>query len=198
MRTVFAATFLAYALLLAWVFTSAQAADLPTGQAALSRLAAPGTHAILRHALAPGTGDPENFQLGDCSTQRNLDARGRAQSRAIGAALRAAGITADRVLTSQWCRSAETARLLGLGPVVEEPALNSFFADRSTRSAQTEATRRLLAALPREATAILVSHQVNITALTGIYPRSGEVVVIEVNEAGDVLPIGRFLLPPPS
>jgi phosphohistidine phosphatase SixA len=198
MRTVFAATFLAYALLLAWGFTSAQAADLPTGQAALSRLAAPGTHAILRHALAPGTGDPENFQLGDCSTQRNLDARGRAQSRAIGAALRAAGITADRVLTSQWCRSAETARLLGLGPVVEEPALNSFFADRSTRSAQTEATRRLLAALPREATAILVSHQVNITALTGIYPRSGEVVVIEVNEAGDVLPIGRFLLPPPS
>jgi phosphohistidine phosphatase SixA len=198
MRTVFAATCLAYALLLAWGFTSAQAADLPTGQAALSRLAAPGTHAILRHALAPGTGDPENFQLGDCSTQRNLDARGRAQSRAIGAALRAAGITADRVLTSQWCRSAETARLLGLGPVVEEPALNSFFADRSTRSAQTEATRRLLAALPREATAILVSHQVNITALTGIYPRSGEVVVIEVNEAGDVLPIGRFLLPPPS
>ena len=198
MRTVFAATFFAYALLLAWGLTSTQAADLPTGQAALSRLAAPGTHAILRHAVAPGTGDPENFQLGDCRTQRNLDARGRAQARAIGAALRDAGVKADQVLTSQWCRSAETARLLGLGPVVEEPALNSFFADRSTRSAQTEATRRLLAALPREATAILVSHQVNITALTGIYPRSGEVVVIEINEAGEVLPAGRFLLPPPS
>lgn len=198
MRTVFAATFLAYALLLAWGLTSAEAADLPEGQAALSRLAAPGTHAILRHAIAPGTGDPENFQLGDCRTQRNLDEHGRAQARAIGAALREAGVKADQVLTSQWCRSAETARLLGLGPIVEEPALNSFFADRSTRAAQTDATRRLLAALPRDATAILVSHQVNITALTGIYPRSGEVVVIEVNEAGDVVPAGRFLLPAPS
>jgi len=198
MRTVFAATFLAYALLLAWGLTSAQAADLPEGQAALSRLAAPGTHAILRHAIAPGTGDPENFQLGDCRTQRNLDERGRAQARAIGAALREAGVKADQVLSSQWCRSAETARLLGLGPIVEEPALNSFFADRSTRAAQTDTTRRLLAALPRDATAILVSHQVNITALTGIYPRSGEVVVIEVNEAGDVVPAGRFLLPAPS
>ncbi|MEQ9608758.1 MAG: histidine phosphatase family protein [Kiloniellaceae bacterium] len=161
---------------------------------ALQRLAEPRTHAILRHAIAPGTGDPPGFTLGDCATQRNLDDRGRAQARAIGAAIRAAGVTVDQVLTSQWCRSAETAALLDLGPVREEPALNSFFADRGTEPAQTEALRRLLAGMPAEETALLVSHQVNITALTGIYPRSGEVVILRVAEDGGLEAIGRFLV----
>jgi len=159
----------------------------------LQRLAEPRTHAILRHAIAPGTGDPPGFTLGDCTTQRNLDDRGRAQARAIGAAIRDTGVTIDHVLTSQWCRSAETAALLDLGPVREEAALNSFFSDRSTEPAQTGALRQLLAALPAEETAVLVSHQVNITALTGIYPRSGEVVILRVAEDGGLETIGRFL-----
>jgi len=159
----------------------------------LQRLAEPRTHAILRHAIAPGTGDPPGFTLGDCATQRNLDDRGRAQARAIGAAIRDTGVTVDHVLTSQWCRSAETAALLDLGPVREEAALNSFFSDRSTEPAQTGALRQLLAALPAEETAVLVSHQVNITALTGIYPRSGEVVILRVTEDGGLETIGRFL-----
>lgn len=161
---------------------------------ALQRLAEPRSHAILRHAIAPGTGDPPGFTLGDCATQRNLDDRGRAQARAIGAAIRDAGVKVDQVLTSQWCRSAETAALLDLAPVREEAALNSFFADRSTEPAQTEALHRLLAALPAEETAVLVSHQVNITALTGIYPRSGEVVILRVAEDGGIETIGRFLV----
>ena len=161
---------------------------------ALQRLAEPRTYAILRHAVAPGTGDPPGFTLGDCATQRNLDDRGRAQARAIGAAIRDAGVKVDQVLTSQWCRSAETAALLDLAPVREEPALNSFFADRSTEPAQTEALRQLLASLPAEETAVLVSHQVNITALTGIYPRSGEVVILRVAEDGGLETIGRFLV----
>jgi len=160
----------------------------------LQRLAEPRTHAILRHAIAPGTGDPPGFTLGDCATQRNLDDRGRAQARAIGAAIRDTGVTVDHVLTSQWCRSAQTAALLDLGPVREEAALNSFFSDRSTEPAQTAALRRLLASLPAEETAVLVSHQVNITALTGIYPRSGEVVILRVTEDGGLETIGRFLV----
>lgn len=160
---------------------------------ALQRLAEPRTHAILRHAIAPGTGDPPGFTLGNCDTQRNLDDRGRAQARAIGAAIRDAGVKVDHVLTSQWCRSAETAARLDLGPVREEAALNSFFADRSTEPAQTDALRRLLAGLPAEETAVLVSHQVNITALTGIYPRSGEVVILRVAEDGSLETVGRFL-----
>lgn len=170
----------------------AAAQQIQHGEAALRLLAEPRSHAILRHAIAPGTGDPADFTLGDCATQRNLDERGREQARAIGAAIRAAGIDIDLVLTSQWCRSAETARLLGLGPVREEPALNSFFADRSSRDAQTAATRALLAALPPGETAILVSHQVNITALTGIYPRSGEMVILSLDGDGAVSAVGRF------
>lgn len=160
----------------------------------LERLAEPGTHAILRHALAPGTGDPANFALGDCTTQRNLDAVGRAQARAIGAAVRDAGIAVDHVLTSQWCRTAETARLLDLGPVTEAPMLNSFFRDRSTADAQTAATAAALAALPPGETAMLITHQVNITALTGVFPRSGEMVLLSVAEDGGVTVLERVLL----
>jgi len=176
------------------ILASAAANPAVAQDAALQRLAEPRTHAILRHAIAPGGGDPAGFTLGDCATQRNLDDRGRDQARAIGAAFRATGIVIDHVLTSQWCRSAETARLLDLGPVEEEAALNSFFADRSTREAQTAATRALLAALPADETAVMVSHQVNITALTGVYPRSGEVVVLRVAEDGSLAVLGRFLV----
>lgn len=189
MRVRFLAAFTLCAALFTWDPIVAQ-----DGLQALQRLAEPRTHAILRHAIAPGGGDPAGFTLGDCSTQRNLDDRGRRQARAIGAAIREAGIAVDHVLTSQWCRSAETARLLALGPVLEQPALNSFFADRATRDTQTAATRALLAALPAQETAVLVSHQVNITALTGIYPRSGEVVILRSAGDGGIEVLGRYLL----
>lgn len=157
-------------------------------------MARPGAVGLMRHALAPGTGDPANFDLDDCATQRNLSEAGRAQARAIGAAIRGADIAIDHVWTSRWCRSRETARLLRLGDVTEVPALDSFFADRSREPDQSRAVRRALSALPADARAILVSHQVNITALTGIYPRSGEVVVIAISEDGVVTPVGRFLV----
>src|SRR5688500_16468822 len=73
--------------------------------------------ALLRHALAPGIGDPAEFRLDDCATQRNLSAAGRDQARAIGERLRAQGITQAEVYSSQWCRCLETARLLDLGAV---------------------------------------------------------------------------------
>jgi hypothetical protein len=82
---------------------------------------------LFRHALAPGTGDPANFTLGDCSTQRNLNDQGRADSRAIGQAFQDKGINVGRVLTSQWCRCVETAELAFPGQVEEEPVFNSFF-----------------------------------------------------------------------
>ena len=82
---------------------------------------------MIRHALAPGTGDPVNFKIGDCSTQRNLDDRGRAQARSIGERLRSSGIAKARVYSSQWCRCLETAELINLGSATPLPALNSFF-----------------------------------------------------------------------
>ena len=104
---------LAVALLPAFLLS-----PLPTAaDARFARLTGPGIVAILRHAFAPGTGDPATFALDDCATQRNLDAQGREQARKIGAAIRAAGATVDRVITSQWCRCRDTARFLDLGPV---------------------------------------------------------------------------------
>ena len=153
----------------------------------------PGAIAIMRHALAPGTGDPANLTIDDCSTQRNLDERGRDQARAIGAALRERGITFDAVLSSQWCRTRETADLLGLGPVKEASPLNSFFRDFSTRDQQTIATRDLIA--ETEGRLMLVTHQVNISALTGRGTRSGEILIIRLTETGaDVL--GSVLIQP--
>lgn len=164
-------------------------------EAGWEALAQPGAVAVMRHALAPGTGDPAGFELGDCATQRNLDARGRTQAREIGEAFHARGVEADRVLTSEWCRSRETAELLGLGKVEALPALNSFFAGRGDEAAQTEATEEFLRDLEPEVRAVLVTHQVNVTALTGVFPRSGEIVVGRMGDEGFEVE-GRILIGP--
>ncbi len=154
-----------------------------------------GTHIIMRHALAPGTGDPPGFILGDCATQRVLNDEGRAEARAAGEAIRRAGQAIDVVLTSAWCRTEETARLLDLVPVRVEPALNSFFQDRTTEPEQTSALARIIAGLGTKR-AVLVTHQVNITALTGVVPSSGEMIVVSIDSSGKAVVHGR--IPPPS
>ena len=154
----------------------------------------PGAIALMRHAYAPGTGDPDDFRLGDCSTQRNLNDAGRDQARRIGEAFRANGVEVDRVLTSQWCRSAETAALLGLGDPEPLPSLNSFFDARQRRAEQTAATVAFLRSQPEDRRLVLVTHQVNITALTGRGTASGEFVVIDLTPAGEVEVLGEILI----
>lgn len=156
----------------------------------------PGVHAIMRHALAPGTSDPRGFRVDDCSTQRNLDSRGRAQARAIGARLRALGATLNEIRTSQWCRCKDTAELLGLGAPVEDPVLNSFFDDRSTAGAQTDALRAYLRALPSERKVLFVTHQVNISALVGQGTSSGELLLISLDNNGSVQVVGGLEIDP--
>lgn len=160
------------------------------------RLAEPGVHAIMRHALAPGTGDPADFDVDDCATQRNLDERGRRQARAIGAAIRAADVPVTQVLTSAWCRCRDTADLLDVGPVAVEPALNSFFRDRARGPAQTRALAARLSDVPDTETLVLVTHQVNVTALTGVFPRSGETVLFRLAPDGTVEVVERVAPPP--
>jgi phosphohistidine phosphatase SixA len=152
--------------------------SLPAQAADWSVASGPGLVLMMRHASAPGTGDPRDFRLNDCSTQRNLSDAGRRQAQAIGEGLRAAGVAPARVMTSQWCRTRETAALLGLGAPQDLPALNSFFEDRSTARAQTDDLRAWLAALLPDETVVLVTHQVNITALTGEFAASGSTVVL--------------------
>ena len=159
----------------------------------MAAAAQPGAVLLMRHATAPGTGDPANFRLGDCSTQRNLSDAGREEARATGDRFRAAGIGFDIILTSEWCRTTETAVLLDLGPAVPFPPANSFFVDRSTEGRQTAEVLAYLASLPEGENVLIVTHQVNITALTGVVPRSGEIVV--TRRSGDGLEVlGR--LPP--
>ncbi|WP_245888811.1 histidine phosphatase family protein [Halomonas denitrificans] len=121
----------------------------------------------MRHALAPGIGDPPDFRLSDCATQRNLSEAGRAQARGIGERFRERGIEVGEVRSSRWCRCLETARLLGLGDVIPTPALDSFFRDRSTAERQTDATLALMRGWSGAGNLVLVTHQVNITALVG-------------------------------
>ena len=146
---------------------------------------------LFRHALAPGTGDPAGFALDDCSTQRNLDARGRADSKQIGAMFRNKAIPVAKVLTSQWCRCRETARLAFPGQVEDAPAFNSFFQNRSREAAQTEEALELLKAWSGPGTLVVVTHQVNITALTGVFPASGEGIVVATNN-GALTVVGRL------
>ncbi len=151
-----------------------------------------GHFALLRHAIAPGTGDPAWFELGKCSTQRNLSEEGREQAREIGRRFRANGIHRARVFSSQWCRCIETAELLGLGPVQKLSALNSFFRVFERRQPQTQALKSWLNEQNFDQPFVLVTHQVNITALTSIYPRSGELVIVHRSPAGELTVAGTI------
>jgi phosphohistidine phosphatase SixA len=150
-------------------------------EALWAALAGGGHVALMRHAYAPGTGDPDDFRLDDCSTQRNLDETGREQARGTGDAFRQHGVIVGQIFSSQWCRCLETAKLLALGEVYPFPPLNSFFGDRERGPKQTAALRALLANTDAEGPSlVMVTHQVNITALTGIFPGSGEIVVLRL------------------
>lgn len=156
---------------LAFLALAARGADAPLPPAELAK---PGRLLMLRHAHAPGNGDPPGFRLGNCTTQRNLGDEGRAQATRIGERLRATGVTQARVWSSQWCRCLDTARLMGLGAVRELPALNSFFDRPQDRDRQVAELRAFLSRVPLEGGPIvLVTHQVMVTAQTGSWVDSG-------------------------
>ncbi|MCK2149352.1 histidine phosphatase family protein [Marinobacter alexandrii] len=144
---------------------------------------------MMRHALAPGMGDPARFELGDCSTQRNLNDEGRAQARFWKPFLAEHGIDEARVYSSQWCRCMDTATEMNVGDVTGWPPLNSFFQNRSEGPRQTRETTEGVNDMGEGAPIILVSHQVNTTALTGVYPASNEGVIIALplSESPEIL-----------
>lgn len=149
-----------------------------------------GAIVLFRHANAPGGGDPPGFRLGDCTTQRNLDDAGRRQARRIGEAFRARGIRVGAVLSSQWCRTRDTATL-AFGAVVQEDArFNSFFQTPEQSDPQSAAARRVLTQWQGPGVLVVSTHQVNITALTGIVPASGEGVVLRA-QGGELQVLGR-------
>lgn len=157
-----------------------------------------GGHVILlRHAATElGIGDPPGFRLDDCRTQRNLSEAGRAQSRAWGRTFMQRGIPVGGVFSSAWCRCVDTARL-AFGRVETWPALNSHFESPASAELQAE---QLRGGIPVRMQAgrnlVLVTHQVNITAVSGVTPMMGEAVVMRVQGAALQL-VGRLQAPEP-
>ena len=139
-----------------------------------------GHFVMIRHALAPGFGDPPEFVIGDCSTQRNLDDEGRRQALKIGRLFKSKGFNKAKIYSSQWCRCRETASMLRLGEVVDLQALNSFFEREENEVPQMTALHDFLNRQPlKDEPLILVTHYVNIGALTGTYPDSGGIVIVK-------------------
>ena len=132
---------------------------------------------FLRHALAPGVGDPENFIKEDCSTQRNLNNKGRLQARLIGNYLRSTNLKFSQILTSEWCRCIDTAKELNLGQWTTFSGLNSFFQVYEKKDQVINKLRKKLDSLGYSDLALFVTHQVVISEQTGIVPRSGEMVL---------------------
>jgi phosphohistidine phosphatase SixA len=134
---------------------------------------------LIRHAATEsGLGDPPGFVIGQCRTQRNLSEAGRQASRALGAWFQAQNFKPDAVRSSQWCRCQDTARL-AFGAYEDWPALNSTFAGQGDSAAQQQALRERLQALPAGRTEVWVTHQVNMTGLTGAYPGMGEGFLVD-------------------
>lgn len=183
-------------LFLSLLALTAQAGAQPSEDAAWAALKKPGAMVLFRHALAPGGGDPPGFKVGDCSTQRNLSEEGITQAKRIGQTLRERGVKVQAVWHSAWCRTRDTAQLafpdLKAPSLKAEPAFNSFFADRSLEPAQTAAARELLLKWQGPGTLVVVTHQVNITQLTEIFPQSGEGIVL-AREGKQLRVVGRIM-----
>ncbi len=162
-----------------WPVTRAAEAVEPSEERAWQALR-DGAVVLFRHANAPGVGDPPGFTLEDCSTQRNLDDTGREQARGIGHRFTERSIRVGAVLTSQWCRTRETAALAfpGSGRVRDEPAFNSFFGEPDRRSPQTARAREIVVGWRGPGALVITTHQVNITALTGVATSSADGIVV--------------------
>jgi broad specificity phosphatase PhoE len=156
-----------------------------------------GVIVMIRHAeTEPGFGDPPEFRLSDCSTQRNLSAEGREQSIRLGQWFQRQGLRPSLVRSSQWCRCLETARLAfaGFSRVEAFAPLNSFFQGHGHRDQQLQQARQQaqrLAQQPGPGPEVWVTHQVTITALTGVSPAMGEMVVTQPDRQGQFRVLAR-------
>ena len=149
---------------------------------------------LLRHAkTVSGTGDPPGFELDDCATQRNLSEAGREQAEQIGREFRERNIPISQVLSSQYCRCLDTARLLDLGTVKPSPMLNSIFEDRTTATQQVEQTRQsILNHRHTSGVIVMVSHYANIVEISNTPPQEGEAIVIKADGQGDLEVVGQI------
>lgn len=167
-----------------WLLGAGVGALLPLARAqspalGLEPMAKQGGVLLIRHASTEaGLGDPPGFVLGVCSTQRNLSDAGRLESMAMGAWFRRLGLPVGMVLSSQWCRCQDTARL-AFGRYQDWPALNSTFAGQGQHERQIAALKEQLQQRVSGTLEVWVTHQVIMTGLTGAFPAMGEGFLVD-------------------
>ena len=137
---------------------------------------------FMRHALAPGYGDPANFNISECETQRNLDATGIEQSKLIGATFKKNKIKFTKIFSSFWCRCKDTAKFLNMGSFKVHKGLNSFFQGHVDRNETLEQLKKLVNSLSSSnGPYLMVTHYVVIQSFTGISVPSGGMAVYDLN-----------------
>ena len=148
---------------------------------------------LLVNANAPGTGDPANFDIDNCRTQRNLSERGRQQARKIGALFAARAEPVETVYSSRYCRALDTARLAFGDRLVETmPALDSIARDPAGAENADEAVVAVIRGYSGSGNLVLVTHPENVLALVGVKAREGEAVIVALH--GETLAvIGRIV-----
>lgn len=154
---------------------------------------------LMRHTQAPGVGDPPNYVLNDCKTQRNLSAEGRQQAVAVGNWLRKQEIKQADIYSSAWCRCKDTAELLNFGQYQVEPSLASFFDEMKNAKARTKQLESFIAAHVKtkgHQALILVTHHVNIFEYMGENIASGDMVLAKVDGNGRM--VSYKLIPRPN
>ena len=134
---------------------------------------------FIRHAYAPGNGDPVNFDINDCSTQRNLNEKGRKQALMINLFFKENKIPIDRVISSQWCRCKETALIAFDNEYKTFSFLNSFYNEKfhHNKESQIKELKKYINTWNGEKNLIFVTHYVVIFEVLGTYPSSGEIVI---------------------
>ena len=137
---------------------------------------------FIRHAIAPGSGDPENFDILDCSTQRNLNEKGRDQSKKIGEFFRSNKILFDKVLSSEWCRCKDTG-IIAFGDIETFSALNSFYDAKFSKNKdkQIKQLKEYIKNWDGKKNLILITHYVVILEILGLGITSGEIIITNKN-----------------
>jgi len=168
--------FIKFLLIIFITINSPVKADL--NQNSINKLKKGGKLIFIRHAYAPGGGDPINFDINECNTQRNLNNSGRNQADKIGSLFKDNNISTDKVYSSEWCRCKETA-LIAFNEFETKKFLNSFFSSKfaQNKNSQIKSFKKFIKSWDGKKNLIFVTHYVFISEILDYAPSSGEIII---------------------
>ena len=172
--------FIKFLLIIFITINSQVKADL--NQNLINELKKGGKLIFIRHAYAPGGGDPDNFDINDCNTQRNLSNAGRKQANKIGSFFTSNNILIDKIFSSEWCRCKETA-LIAFNDFENKSFLNSFFSSKfaENKDSQIKKLKEFINNWDGKNNVIFVTHYVVISEILNYASSSGEIVISDKN-----------------